>query len=136
MAAGEELNVVIFDNSDTDRYREVATEAVLKIGWIPRVFDEVRAAQRVLAEKDDIFALIAGLGEKEVRDFADSFPARPLVSEASFASIPIALLSGSPRASRYINPDAGDVLIPKSPFERIAPALQEWFKELLVPGPV
>lgn len=130
MAANGEL-VVIFDDYERGLYRDHAAEIARQAGLLPQVFDEVEPANRLLAVSDDVLALVTALGTRGTAGWDYAYPARPLLATATRKQIPIALLSGHPKAAQHIDPEASDIVVPKQPYERIAPALREWFNGLL-----
>jgi len=133
--ATEQPKVVIFDDfisGDRFPYRDCAAEAATEAGWIPRVFGTVRPAERYLdIAGEDVRAVVSSLGRKENGTFTFQFPAMPLLHLAKTLRKPIALLSGHSNAERYINPGTSDIVVPKHPYEQIAPALSQWFSQLM-----
>ncbi len=130
----ERERVAIYDDyikTGSDLYAISAIRAVSEVGLQPQVFKDLKVAEQFLFRSGgDVKALICPLGSKSMGSFSTQYPAQHLLRHARNNSIPVALMSGSQIADRYIVPDNGDIVVPKQPSEQITPTLIKWLFRL------
>lgn len=123
----DRLEVVVFEDSEDDYYRQMAYEAAQDANWHARLFDNPLLAAEHL---DGASALITALGNRG--PYVSSFPAKVLIEESNARRLPRAILSAHPNADLFIRMGSfsKDIVVSKTGVEELVQRLSGWLAML------